>query len=113
MDIVQCHRGLKFDNQRLLDQKVYRILPDDDAFVMDCDTILLRHGYTCLAELIRERILLDFFEKSRPKRIGDGKRTANDHLGKAIQFGLICMHKRLPGINCRACDTGSQSLLKR
>ena len=82
-----------------LDQKVHGVLPNDGTIVQDHDPVLLRHGNACLAKLVRQRIFINLLEKSRPKRIGNRQRTSNNHLGKAIQFGLISVHKRSSAVH--------------
>jgi hypothetical protein len=95
MDIVQGHDGLELDNHRPLDQVVDGVLPNDRTVIQDHDTVLLRHRNACLAKLVRQRVLINHLEKSRPKRIGSSQHASNDHLGKAVQFGHISVQERL------------------
>jgi hypothetical protein len=55
---------------------------------------LLRHGKTALAKLVSERILVNFLDKFRSERVGDGQRAPDDKPGEIIDSSFICVHLR-------------------
>ncbi len=74
---VKCHYSLELNDQTASDQNIHSILTDDDPIIPNNDAMLLRHEYARLAQLMCQRVLIDFFQKPWPERIGDDKRTAD------------------------------------
>jgi hypothetical protein len=112
MDIVQCRDGLKLDNHRILDQQVHGIFPYDDTVVPDDDALLLFDCKPDLAKLLCKRILIDLLDEPRSKRIGNGHAASNDHLGKPVEFSLICDQLHSSAIQCSSRRYWQRSLTK-
>jgi hypothetical protein len=94
VDIIQRFAGLQFHDHCLLDQKVNRVLANNDTVVYHDDPMLLRDSKAGLAKLVRQRIFINLLKESGPERVGYDKRAADNALGETVQYGLICVHLR-------------------
>ena len=84
MDIVQCVHRFQLDQYGTLDQKVGGIVPDDHSVVAHDDGVLLQDMQTSLPELVRQRSLVNFFEKSSHERVLNTEGCADTALGQAV-----------------------------
>ena len=78
MDVVKRPGRLQLDDQRIFDKQVYGVVTDNDAIVQDSERTLLLDMQPGLAQLVRERVLIDLFEESNSERVGHCEGAAND-----------------------------------
>jgi uncharacterized protein YueI len=56
--------------------------------------MLLRHGKTALAKLVRERVLVNLLDESQSERIGNSHSAPDANLRESIDTYFICVHLR-------------------
>lgn len=78
MGVVKCLGHFQFDQKRIFNQKVSKILTEDRAVISDVNGLLTCNGNALVAEFERQRIFVDFLEKSNAKRVQDSPRATND-----------------------------------
>ena len=97
--MVACRFDLQDDN--LINEEIRLIVADNNAIVDDIERLLLFHRVTVFAQLMRQSVLIDFFEKSGAEGIQDRESVGNDLLGERIEVGVrhsifvsvcICVH---------------------
>ena len=106
---VQRLNRFQFDDDSLLDQQIDRVLPDDNAVVVNLNPVLLRDSKTGLAELVGQCVLVNLLEKSGSERINDLECATDNLLRQSIGPDFICVHLRASAVEIpygAACDSG-------
>jgi len=97
MAIVQCLDGLELHDQHVIHQQVRRVFTDDDTFVPDDDTALLRHGKTDLAKLVASAFSYTFSRNPDPSVLATANARPMMRLERSLilaSFAFICVHLR-------------------
>ena len=94
MDVVECPDGFQFHHDFARHKKIGDILANDDAFVADCNRILLGDREACATQLVGKSIFVDFLDKAGAKDIADNKGAADDFVSDLIQSVFIGVYRR-------------------
>jgi len=94
VDLIQSLHSLDFNQQVPLYEKVRDLFAHDCAIVGDLDGFLLVNNEPCLAEFMREGVLIDFLEKSNTQTVADRKRRLDHLVGQLVQSSEIGVQLR-------------------
>src|SRR5205085_9384824 len=90
--------SLEFEDHEALDEDVHIEVPDQKSIVENLDWLLRISTDSILTQLVKQRILVDFFQKATPKCVRHFERAADDAFRQPIQclfcffFVFICVH---------------------
>jgi hypothetical protein len=92
MERIERFVGFQFGDDRIVDQQVSDILPDDSAFVCHHNAMPLSNSQPEASQFHLESIFINLFEKALSKRIGHHERATDNALGDLVLIVLICVH---------------------
>lgn len=85
MNIVNCFNRFYLDDDTFLDHEVGDKISNQDIFVTHFDPVSRGNLKVDLPKLDSQRIFINLFEKSRPERIANLMRAANDFFRNLIE----------------------------
>jgi hypothetical protein len=104
---VECLAGFQLDDDCFLNHQIGDIVSDDNAVVVNRDTLLLRDRKPRFAQFMGQGVLVNLLQKPSAKRIQHVKCATNDTLRQRIGPDLICVHQRASAaksLSVRAAD---------
>jgi len=93
VNVVQRRDRLDLDDDTSLDQEIGDKVTHENILVTNFDPVLLRNMDSSLPEFYSERVLVNFFEKSRAKNIAH-LMYATDDFFLLFDLALIGVHRR-------------------
>ena len=81
MNVIQIFHRLQFDQHIFFHQKIGYIITDNHAVIPNLNWMLLAKSDVALAKLLRQSVLINFFQKPAAQSIADGKCAANGLFG--------------------------------
>ncbi len=73
MNVAQFAHHFKFNNDCVIDQQIGCVVSNRDIVILNHDSGLLGYAKTSLANLMRQSVLVDLFQKPNAQRIGYGQ----------------------------------------
>ena len=94
MRAVERPHGFQFDQDGVFDRKIDEILAHQDALLCNLDSALLLNCESGKAQLHREGVFMDFFQKSVAEGIRYREGAADDPVRYRVQLRPIRVHLR-------------------
>ena len=85
MYVIQCLHRFQLHDNRLFNQKIRAITPDNDSVIPNFNATLPLNYEASLSKFMGQRVLVNLLQKPAAKTIRNRKRTPNNLPGYLIQ----------------------------